>query len=255
MSDETPIALRIVAASHHFTDLEGAAALPSLDEAVHAVTRERYRRVDRFVQLALLGAARCVAGRTLRPDCALYLASELGPLGSNAAVHDAVHRHHRAPMPFAFVNTLGSVAAYHVARELRLAGEATVVASEGRSFAAALELVARDARAGVATQFLVGCVEECILPIERFRDALCAARPPRAAEGSHWVLLEVAQVGATDALPVPMTAAAFDDYVAAEAARLAMAASAAGAHDITLSVMAGVALGQAARIAVAPAGS
>ena len=66
--------MRCVAASHYFHRLGDA--YPSIEARVNAVTRERYRRIDRFVQLALLGAAECVGGRPLASDCGLYLSFE-----------------------------------------------------------------------------------------------------------------------------------------------------------------------------------
>lgn len=124
--------MRCAAVSHYFHRLEGA--FPPIDARLAAVTRERYRRIDRFVQLALMGASECARKHQLAPDCGLYLSSGVGPITSNVLVQEAIHRDSRMPMPFSFVNTLGSSACYHVAKELDLLGEAVLVARGSASF-------------------------------------------------------------------------------------------------------------------------
>ena len=79
----------IEAVSHLFHPLRDGDELPPLDARLAAVCREKYRRIDRFVQLALVGAGECVAGRALSPACGLYLSSSIGPIGSNAIVQQS----------------------------------------------------------------------------------------------------------------------------------------------------------------------
>jgi len=214
--------IRIASHSHYFNVIASdTTALPSLDERVLAVTRERYRRIDRFVQLSLLGACTCVSGRSLAPDCALYLGSGTGPIGSNVQVQDAIEQHGRHPMPFAFMNTLGSSACFHVARELGMSGEAVLISRGRGSFSAALQCAMADLAAGVSSQLLVGAAEECVLPTA-YHHALLR-HPPYAtgAEGSHWVLLEeIEDRTCTVVDSVRLDDPAFDEYESGDAARL-----------------------------------
>lgn len=216
--------MRVVSASHYFhriepdADGEWPTTFPSLDAATQAVTRERYRRIDRFVQLALLGAGTCVREQVVRPDCGLYLASGIGPIGSNVQVQDAIQIDRKAPMPFSFVNTLGSSAAYHVAKDLGLAGEAVLVARAGGSFTAALRCAMTDIAAGVVTQVLIGAVEECILPADRQRALLRQGPTVAVAEGSHWMLLERGEVGGAPVSATALADATFNGYEARDAA-------------------------------------
>lgn len=210
--------MRCTAVSHYYQALTDT--LPSLDTRLSAVTRERYRRIDRFVQLTLLGAAECARQSTLAPDCGLYLSSGVGPLGSNVLVQDAIHRDSRMPMPFSFVNTLGSSACYHVVKELDLRSEAVMVARGGASFSTALITAYADLASGIVSQVLVGAVEECVLPPERHRALLRFGNDVAVAEGSHWLLLELYE---SDGTPIPHSALAnaeFDGYESADAARL-----------------------------------
>lgn len=180
--------MRCTGVSHYYHRLENE--LPSIDGRLAAVTRERYRRIDRFVQLALMGAAECARNHTLTRDCGLYLSSGVGPIGSNVLVQDAIHRDMRMPMPFSFVNTLGSSACYHVVKELDIVGEAVMVARGSASFSTALTCAYADLASGVVSQVLVGAVEECVLPGDRHRSLLRLGAETAVAEGTHWMLLE-----------------------------------------------------------------
>jgi hypothetical protein len=92
------------------------------------------------------------------------------------------------PKPIQFVNSLGSSSLYYVARNLGLGGSATFVSRRGTGLIAPLALAMIDLELGVATQALVGAVEECLLPL--------AAHPARA-EGSDWLLLGQNAAGGT----------------------------------------------------------
>ena len=214
----TALVMRCAAVSHYFHRLEGE--FPSIDGRLAAVTRERYRRVDRFVQLTLMGAAECARKHLLARDCGLYLSSGVGPITSNVLVQDAIHRDSRMPMPFSFVNTLGSSACYHVAKELDLAGEAVMVARGGASFSAALTCAQADLESGIVSQVLVGAVEECVLPADRHRALLRMSPDVTVAEGTHWILLEryAGEIAAVEAARLDNPD--FDGYESRDAARI-----------------------------------
>jgi hypothetical protein len=212
--------IAILGASHYFHVVRDGEPLPSLEERLRAVRREHFRRIDRLIELALVGSGECVAGKTLAPDCGLYISSGIGPIGSNVVVQDAVSRDAKLPMPFNFVNTLGSSAGYYVGKNLGLTGESTFVSRRGSAFAAALACAVADISAGVVSQALVGAIEECLLPPRRFAELLTLPPGAVSAEGSHWLLLAHSEgVGAT----VPrekIESGQFAGYEAREAAEL-----------------------------------
>lgn len=174
--------------SHHLHAV-GQAPLPSLDEGLRRVCREPQRRVDRFIQLALLGAARCAAGAALARDCALYLGSGIGPEGNNILVQEQICRDHLLPRPFNFVNTLGSSATYFVAKDRGLDAQGWWASRRGAALEAVLELALTDLELGLCSQALVGVVEECPAPYEDHRRRCQASADAALAEGSHWLLL------------------------------------------------------------------
>ena len=197
--------ISIEGVGHYLHAVNDDDELPSLAARLAPLCREKFRRIDRFIQLALLGSAECVGDRMLAPDCALYICSGLGPVGNNIVVQEAIVGARKLPTPFHFVNTLGSSAGYYVARNLGLTGQSLFISRRGDSLAAGLACAATDLATGVVRQALLGVVEECTLPLRdhRARQALAADAP--VAEGSHWLLLELRD---RDASPVAVSAGA-----------------------------------------------
>lgn len=179
----------VLAASDYLAPLANGAALPVLDERMRSVCRKSFRRVDRFVQLALVGSGNCAAQARLGPGCGIYLGSANGPLISNIRVQQHMLRQHELARPFDFVNTLGSIAGFHIADNLQLEGPNLFVSRRARSLEAALEIALTDLAMGVVEQALVGVIEECPLPVADQRRRLPVADDTVLAEGSHWLLL------------------------------------------------------------------
>lgn len=180
----------IVAWSEHLHGVTDGEELPALDARLNAVSRERFRRIDRFILLAVLGSAECAAKASLREDCGLYLSTGVGPVGSNTEVQRQLCRDHLLPKPFHFVNTLGSAAGYYVAKNLGLAGQNLFISRRGAALSAALEIATADLELQIVSQALVGAVEECTFPLAEHRRRQGLASDVKMAEGSHWILIE-----------------------------------------------------------------
>ncbi len=182
--------IRVIAVGHIFNPLQDGARLPSLDADLEKVCRERFRRVDRFIELALLGSGRCAMGRILDADCGLYLGSGLGPMTGVITTQQQLIRDRELPMPFNFINTLGNSAGYYVAKNLGLHGQNLFISRRGASLQALLGVALTDMQAGIVRQALVGVVEEATLPLAEHRRRQGLAESLPMAEGSHWLLLE-----------------------------------------------------------------
>ncbi len=124
-------------------------------------------------------------------------------------------------MPFNFVNTLGSSAGYYVGKNLGLTGESTFVSRRGSAFAAALACAVADLSSGVASQALVGAIEECLLPPRRFSQLLALPGGRVTAEGSHWLLLAPSEDSGAAVPRETIETGEFDGYEARGAAELA----------------------------------
>ncbi len=182
--------IRVTGMAQVFNPLGDCARLPSLVAGLKEVCREYFRRVDRFIELALLGSGRCAVGQTLHPDCGLYLGSGLGPMTGVIATQQQLIRDRELPKPFNFINTLGNSAGYYVAKNLGLRGQNLFISRRGASFQAVLGAALTDLQAGVLTQALIGVVEEATLPLDEHRRRQGLAEGTPVAEGSHWLLLE-----------------------------------------------------------------
>lgn len=182
--------IRVTAASHYLHGVRDGEPLPPLDAALREVCREHFRRIDRFIELALLGSGRCAKGRALAADCGLYLGSGLGPMADNIACQEQLIRDRELPMPFDFINTLGNSAGYYVAKNLGLSGQNLFISRPGANFEAVLEAALVDMESGALRQALVGVVEEATEPLAEHRRRQGLPADAAVAEGSHWLLLE-----------------------------------------------------------------
>mgnify|MGYP001367781485 FL=1 len=157
---------------------------PSVRALLKRVCAKAPRRLNRFTELALLGACQCAQGRALRPDCAVWLASGRGYAADTTALVEAVTLRREPPMPVEFINVSGNTAGFYIAQLLGLNGRSGSVAAGAASFEAGLAL----ATAGLTVhggQALVGGVDE--------RPPADGAAPP--GEGSSWLLLQAAGRG------------------------------------------------------------
>ncbi len=210
--------ITILGVGHYFHPVRTDGALPSLAARLRPVCREHFRRIDRFIELALLGSGECVAGKAIAVDCGLYISSGIGPIGSNIVVQDAVSLDAKLPMPFNFVNTLGSSAGYYVAKNLGLTSESVFVSRRGASFDAAIACAVADLTSGVVSQMLVGAIEECPLPVRRFRELVELPEGTLAAEGSHWLLLGRGEDGGVPVAQQDLHVPEYDGYESRAAA-------------------------------------
>lgn len=185
--------ISILASSHYMHAVDEGQALPSLDAILKPLCREPFRRIDRFIQLALMGSAQCVGSRTLDPDCALYIGTGCGPEGNNVVVQETLFKARLLPKPFNFVNTLGSSTGYYVAKNLRIRAQTLLISCRCASTQAALLQASADMEMGIVKQALLGVVEECTLPLADHRRRMDLAPDTRLAEGSHWLLLQAGE--------------------------------------------------------------
>lgn len=166
-----------------------------MDLALREACAQPQRRIDRFIQLALVGSARCVKGLSLSERCAVIVATGVGPVGNNIIVQETLLKERLLPKPFHFVNTLGSSSGYYVSKNLGLSGEAQFVSRRRGALDAALSCAFTLLQGGLAAQVLLGVVEECTLPLIEHRRRQTLGVGETLAEGSHWFLLEAPAPG------------------------------------------------------------
>jgi hypothetical protein len=179
--------MRIVAAGSYCHEVAGEP--PPLKALTREATGVSVRRISRFVELALIGAGRCVDGRTLPAETATYFTSGRGDLEVTLGVLVPMCERGQPPTPFAFVNTVGNSACFHVAQIFAVNGRSQFVTSRYGPLESALRLAALDMTRGEVRTALVGSADMCTAPLAAHRSRIGVAEGTAVGEASHWFLL------------------------------------------------------------------
>lgn len=178
------------------TDADDHHPRANLRERLAAVCAQRPRRIDRFIELNLLGSGLCAAnmpqGIDVDEQTALYISSGLASMSNVVKVQQQIFVHGEPPKPASFINTLSNSAGYHVARNLGLTGKNIFVSRQNSSFEAILQLAALDFATGTCRAALLGVVDECPSPLANQRQRMRLAESAPLAEGSHWFFVQPA---------------------------------------------------------------
>lgn len=176
---------------------ETDADINSLKKEMGKYTQEPFRRVNRFILLALLGARQCIHRHILEADTAVYLTTEYDNLGETAAVLDEIYAARSLPKPFGFINTMSNTAAFYLAQNLGIRGRNITVSSQHLSFERGLELLNVDFALGAETSALIGGVDESLLSRTALQEQ--TDRGWRITDGSAWFYVKPAKEGACGA--------------------------------------------------------
>ena len=179
--------MKIIAHGHYNEKVDDV--LPPLKELVKASTGESVRRVGRFIQLALIGAGRCLQKKILPADTAVYLTSGRGDLEITLDVLVQMVEHGLPPKPLSFINTVSNSACFYIAKHFSLCGRNQFVTRRHAPLECALQLAALDLQTGAVQTALVGSVDICTEPLNDHRKRLDVSDDTSVGEGSHWFLL------------------------------------------------------------------
>ena len=147
------------------------------------------RRITRFIQLALIGAGKCVGQASLPENTAVYLASGSGDIGVASDVMAEMLRDSEAVRPLSFVNAVSNSACFYIAKRYGLKAQSCFVSRTHASFQAALELASLDMTLGRVESALVGGVDIVGHPLELHWRRLKLEHGTPVGEGSHWLWL------------------------------------------------------------------
>ena len=179
----------ILAIGTAYFDAGPGGTQPELKSELELVCRQRYRRIDRFTQLALLGAGRCASSLELATDTALFLASGKGPAANNIGMQQQIFRDREAPKPIQFINSVTNSASYYVMKDHSLTDQNLFISREHHAFEAAVELAMVELAMGRFEQAMVGFTDELTHPLEHQYRRASIPKDHRLGEGSHWLLL------------------------------------------------------------------
>lgn len=167
--------------------------VPDLKPLLKTTLGTSVRRIDRFIQLALIGAARCIQsakGIELSSDTAIYLASGRGDMEITVEVQRDLFVNGHEPKPINFINTVSNAASFYIAQNFGLCGRNQFIANRHWAFEVALQSALLDLELGKISSALVGVVDVVVPPIAEHRQRLGLEESAALAEGSHWLWLD-----------------------------------------------------------------
>jgi len=167
-----------------------------------AETQKVFRRTDRFIQLALLGASRAMKEQTLDEKTGLYMASGQGNLAVFNRLRDQQYIDHQPPKPVDFINSLSNTAGFYVAQHLALLGKNLNLNQQGVVAYMTLLLAQNNLLVDQEKSVLVGGVDELLHPLAFTRKFLGLESQQKMGEGSNWLLLKREEKGALASLVV-----------------------------------------------------
>lgn len=179
--------MKILAHGHYSETVENG--LPALKELVKETMGESVRRVGRFIQLALIGAGRCLQQHSAPAATSVYLTSGRGDLEITLDVLEQMVEHGLPPKPLSFINTVSNSACFYLAKHFGLHGRSNFVTRRCAPLESVLQLAALDIGTGATQTALVGSVDICTAPLTDHRRRLAVPEHTAVGEGSHWFLL------------------------------------------------------------------
>ena len=163
--------------------------LPPLKTALKLLSGKNIRRIDRFTQLALIGALTCNDGKALSNRTGLFLSSSRCSLENTMGLLDELCREQRFPSPFKFVNTVGNAANFHVSQQLNLKANSLYLAKSQFALESMLTLAQLDIEQQRLDSALIGVVTEVAPPLDTYRIMIGANPGESLKESSTWFLV------------------------------------------------------------------
>ena len=169
-----------------------AETVKSLSADVKKQTGIHFRRVNRFILLAVCGAHHCAGGQHLDPETGIWLTTENGTVGDTEKGLGQLFVQHIFPKPYNFINTMSNTATFYIAQSLKLSSPNITMACKDFAFERGLSLARVDIRRGAASGALVGGVDEAV-----FSEANLQSRfGDHLKDGSAWLYLTDSENGA-----------------------------------------------------------
>lgn len=175
---------------------EEAGPLTDLKPIVKATLGQPVRRIGRFISLALIGAARCLDGKTPPPETAVYFTTGSGDFEVTVEVMEHLFRDGFPPKPLSFINTVSNAACFYVAKQFGLHGRSTCLGARAFGFETALQLALLDLKMGTVKSALIGSADIVLEPVAVHRQRLGQAPDTPIAEAAHWLWLTADGEGA-----------------------------------------------------------
>ena len=163
--------------------------LPDLRKRALDRARKPIRRIGRYTQLAIIGAAECVGDTRVPTNTGVYIGARHGDLGVTIDLMRHVLRDGEQPKPFNFVNSVTNAACFYLARRYDLRGRSCFVGANEFGFENALALALLDLHTANIEGALVGAVDIATQPLDAHKQRLGVTEHDSVCEASHWLWL------------------------------------------------------------------
>lgn len=190
---------------------------PDLNVELKALTQKQFRRIDHFIQLALIGAHKAVWKRDISAQTALYIASGHGNISVFQRVRDQRGIEKQPPKPVDFINLLSNSAGFYVAHNLGLSGKNLFLSHQAFVVQMTMLLALNDLSSSLQEKALVGGVDEYLQNPAFSRKVSGLLRHTRLGEGSNWMLLgrkSEGAIGGFDMMPKAVRKRELNEFLA-----------------------------------------
>jgi hypothetical protein len=189
-SRQKPLLIYAASNFYHAVDSQSPEQpLPQLKPILQQVCGKKIRRIDRFTQLALIGAFPCRPPQGLPTSTGVYMSSSYGAVNNTSKVLSEIYQQGQLPKPLNFINTVSNTACFYLSEQLALSASNQFVTSESFTLEAGLNIASIDLELGNITAALVGQVCEVDSNLDIHRQRLQLPPSMGLAEGSHWLLV------------------------------------------------------------------
>lgn len=134
----------------------------ALNAEVKQQTGIHFRRVNRFILMAICGAHQCVQGHSIAATTGIWLTTENGTVGDTEKGLNQLFKERIYPKPYNFINTMSNTASFYIAQSLKLNSPNITMSCKDFGFERGLTLARIDLRRGAVTGALIGGVDDAV---------------------------------------------------------------------------------------------
>jgi 3-oxoacyl-(acyl-carrier-protein) synthase len=134
--------------------------LEYIKKELEKLSGEKFRRINRYIYLALRGVFGLKDIRNIPKDTSIYIGTQNGVIAEIATMLDQIHTDKQLPMPFTFIASSVNMASFYISSTLGINGSSYTISNDYAAFEMALDMAYRDIKRGTIQTAIVGSNEE-----------------------------------------------------------------------------------------------
>lgn len=135
-------------------------SLDDIKKELEELSGEKFRRINRYIYLALRGVFELKDIRNIPKDTSIYIGTQNGVIAEIATMLDQIHTGKQLPMPFTFVASSVNMASFYISSTLGINGSSYTISNDYAPFEMAFDMAYRDIKRGTIKTAIVGSNEE-----------------------------------------------------------------------------------------------